>query len=302
MHALRMFRTTIAALALALAPSVALGQGDEGVARSGMGQGEARISSRSDVRLSMESMPGTSGATMSTLGTRVGAQMRTIRGCYETTVEEDPSVTGTLRLRLLLPERGRPDVEIDRDGVGDATLVGCVTRALGGIDAAGIDRPSGAVVQLEMGNSSAEGAERARTRAQQAQQVQVTIDGDGNATSSGGAPDRGVRFTVVGQGRESAPAVVAAHRALSTALPGLLDCHRRSGRRGHSAEGEIRATMAVRDGRPPQSRVTRCGLTHPRARGCLNRVLRGIERRSDGGTGRVEIQLHFAEPAPIEGR
>jgi hypothetical protein len=291
MHALR--ATAAFLCAIALAPAAAA-QGHGGVGQSGMDQGEARIATRSDVRLSMESLPGTSGAQVSALGTRVGGRMARIRGCYEQTVAEDPTVTGTLRLRLLLEEGGEdPVVEVDRDGVGSDGLVQCVARELGAIDTARLRRPTRAVVQLEFASSAAEGAERTARRAREARQVQITIDADGNATASGGTPDGHVRFALTGEGRESAPAVVAAHRALRRALPGLMDCRRRAGRRGHSPEGEVAVILRLREGRPTQSRVGRSTVASDRARGCVRRVLRRIEHWA-GGTGRVRARIRFA--------
>lgn len=284
-----------------LCPALAYAQGGAGgVARSGMGQGEARISSRSDVVLSMESMPGTSGSQVSALGARVGQRMTQIRTCYTTIVAENPGVVGTVRLRVLLEARGAPNVEIDNNGTNNRGLVRCFSRELGQIDVSGLRRPSHAVVQLVVGNTAAAGSERAARRARQASQVDVTVDGEGNVTSSGGTPDRHVMFTVTGRGRESAPAVVAAHRALLTGLAGLLDCRRRAGRRGNSSAGEVAVVMQVREGRRPSSRITRITLGSDRARGCVNRALRGIERRSENGSGRVQVLIRYSEAETIE--
>lgn len=284
---------------VALAPTPASAQGHGGVARSGMGQGEARISTRSDVRLSMESMPGTSGAAVSALGTRVGRRMDELRGCYEETVSENPTVRGTLRLRLLLGRRGRPEVEVDRDGVDDRDLVRCVSRELTRIDTARLRRPTRAVVQLEFANTAARGAERARERGQQARRVQITVNADGDATASGGTPDGRVRFTVTGDGRESAPAVAAAYRSLMEVLPGLMDCRRRAGRRGRSPEGRIAVRMRLREGRPARSRVGRSTVANDRARVCVRRVLGRSEHRAGGG-GAVRVELRFADARQVE--
>ena len=296
---LRNMRTTIL-VALLLCPAMASAQGSGGVANSGMGQGEARISSRSDIRLSMESMRGTSGSRVSALGTRIGARMRQIRTCYTDEVSEHPTVTGTMRLRVLLDSDDAPTIEIDSDTTNSQNLQRCISGALAAIEHSDLRRPTHAIVQLIMGNSAASGAERAATRATQARQVGVEVDADGNVSSTGGTPDGHVRFTVTGTGRESAGAVVAAHRAMLTALPALLDCRRRSGRRGHSSEGEVRATLSVRDGRPPASRVTRCTVRSPRARGCVSRALRGIEQRSAGGTGRIAVSISFSAAETVE--
>lgn len=294
MECLLRFGAVLIACALA-SPAAAQG----GVANSGMEQGEARITSRSDVRLSMESLPGTSGAAVTALGQRVGAKMAQIRRCYEQRVEEDPTVVGTLRLRFLLEARGRPRVEIDRDDVDDAPLLRCITRELERIDVAQLTRPTRAIVALELANTAARGVEASAARAREARQVAWTIE-DGKPTSSGGTPDGRVRFRVVGQHREQAAAVVAAHRALLGVLPGLMDCRRRSGRRGRAPGGDVSITMQIRQGRAPTGRVTRSTVRDERRRGftqsCLNQVLSGIEGPAAEGSGQVRVELHF-EPA-----
>ncbi|HHH29470.1 MAG TPA: hypothetical protein ENK57_14145, partial [Polyangiaceae bacterium] len=173
-------------LALLLVPSVTSAQGAGGVANSGMSQGEARISSRSDIRLSMESMPGTSGTRVSALGSRVGRRMAQVRACYTETISEHPTVTGTLRLRILLDGDGAPTIEVERNDTHDSGLATCISGALGGLDHDGLSRPTHAVVQLEFANSAAHGAERAARRAREARQVSVQVDADGDVTSSGG--------------------------------------------------------------------------------------------------------------------
>lgn len=288
---------TIAALAF---PALALAQGPGGVANSGMGQGEARISARSDIRLSMESLPGTNGAQVSALGGRVGARMSALRTCYTDILAQNPTVTGTLRMRVLLDAGTRPPrVEVDRDGTGHAPLVRCVSRTLAGLDATGLTRPTHAIVQLEMQNTAAAGVEASAERAQQAAAVPIEIDGDGNATSSGGTPDGHVRFRVVGRGREAAGAVTAGHRAIFSALPGLLDCRRRAGRRGGSSEGETRIAMTVRDGRAPTSRVTSNTLPGTTTARCLTRTL-GAIAPTEGGSGSVTVIVTYAPAETIE--
>ena len=292
----------LTALALSASPALAQDDGPGGVASSGMGQGQARITARSDVRLSMESMPGTSGSRVSALGSRVGARMTQLRTCYDEVVAERPTVRGALRLRLLLEERGAPNVEVDRDTANDAPLTRCVTRELGRVDVSGLVRPTHAIVNLEMANSAARGAETAAVRAQQAQQVTLTRDADGNPTASGGTPDGHVRFTAIGSGAESGEAVAAAYRATMSALPGLMDCRRRSGRRNQSPEGDVHVQMSIYEGRPPTSRVLRCTVASDRARACVSRTLRRIERRADSGRGAVRVNIHFADAETVQGQ
>ncbi len=288
------FSRALVALAILGLAAPAAAQG--GVSNSGMGQGEARITSRSDVRLAMESMPGTPGAAVSALGQNVGAKMPDLRRCYSERVEENPTVTGTLRLRYLLANRGAARIEVDRDDVHDREVVQCITRVLGRVETRGLTRPTRAIVQLQLANTAAEGVRNAAERATQAQQVTLTNDDQGNPSSSAGTPDRGVRFTVAGRGARSGPAVVAAHRALLTALPGLMDCRRRSARQGRAPGGDLTATMQVRAGAAPVSRVTASTVPNERTRGCVQRVLGAIEQRPTEGRGNVRVQIHF-EPA-----
>lgn len=291
-------------LVLCFASPTAAQGGSGGVGNSGMDQGQARITSRADVRLSMESMRGTGRAAVTVLGQRVGAEMTRIRGCYEARVEEDPTITGVLRLRFLLEERGRPRVEVDRDGVDDGALVRCITRVLERLDIAQLSRPTRAIVALQLANTAARGAEASAERAQETRQVTLTMDGDGNPTSSGGTEDRRVRFTVTGSGGDSGPAVAAAHRGLMTVLPGLMDCRRRSGRRGRAPAGELTATMRIQRGRAPVTQVTRASVPHERRQGwtrrCVSQALGGIEHRDTAGHGSVRVQIHFEEATDVE--
>src|SRR5690606_42127446 len=66
----------------------------------------------------------------SLLGQRVSARMAQVRACYEQRIEEDPTITGTLRLRCVLESRGQPRVEVDQDRVNDAQVLRCITRVL----------------------------------------------------------------------------------------------------------------------------------------------------------------------------
>jgi hypothetical protein len=288
----------LAALALAASPASAQRVG--GVANSGMGQGEARITSRSDVRLSMESMPGTSGAAVSALGQRVGSSMTAIRTCYEERIEENPTVTGTLRLRFLLENRGNARVEIDNDGVGDREVVRCITNVLEGLPSRDLSRPTRAVVQLVLANSAARGVAQASQQAQRAQAVVLNTDAQGNPTASGGTDDQRVTFVVTGEGSGSGETVAAAHRALMIALPGLLDCRRRSGRRGEGPGGDLTASMQILVGRSPTARMTASTVPNENTRSCVGRVLGRIEHRPTEGRGRVSVRIHFEPASPVE--
>ncbi|MDQ3035347.1 MAG: hypothetical protein M3Y87_23285, partial [Myxococcota bacterium] len=123
-----------------------------------MGQGSAHITTRSDVRMSLESVPGTSATRLQMLGRAVGAGMGAIRECYGTVVEQRPTVTGTLRMRVALAERGAPEIEVVQDGPSDRELLRCISGVITRQPMADVSRPAGAIVVLEFQNTAAAGA------------------------------------------------------------------------------------------------------------------------------------------------
>ena len=68
----RAVRMLAVALALAAGPAAA----------QEMGQGEANITAQADVRLSMESGPGTNADKLALIGGVVGSKLGAVRNCY----------------------------------------------------------------------------------------------------------------------------------------------------------------------------------------------------------------------------
>lgn len=289
---------SLALASLALASLARAQGGHGGVSNSGMGQGEARISSRSDVRLAMESLPGTSGAAVSALGQRVATRMQQIRTCYDQVVEVRPTVVGMLRLRFSLGERGQPQVELERNSVSDREVVECISRELRNLQCNGLPRPAHAVVALTLSNTAARGAGEAAQAARSAQQVQTTADAQGRPTAEGSAEDGRVRFTLTGPAAGTDAAVAAGQRAMMSALPGLLDCRRRAGRRNQDPSGEMSITLTIRPSRAVASRVSRSTVADERAQRCVAQALERITDRPDAGSANVDVVLRFGpEPA-----
>jgi hypothetical protein len=171
-----------------------------------------------------------------------------------------------------------------------------MTRVLERLETGPLTRPTHAVLVLQLANTAAHGVEQSQERAREIQAVALTTDAHGNPTSSGGTGDGMLRFTVTGHGSDSGPAVAAAHRAIMTVLPGLLDCRRHSARRGRTEGGDLTATMQIHAGRAPSARVTRSTVPNDRTQTCVGRVLGHIEQRPTEGRGRVQVLIHF-EPA-----
>lgn len=278
-------RITLALVALALlAPELASAQE--------MGQGAAHITTRSDVRLSLESVPGTSGARLAALGRALGTAMTPIRQCYHDVVAERPTVRGRIRLRVTHPERGAVQMDVVEDGPGDAPLMTCIQRALRAADLAAVERPAAAVMVLELANSAAEGAEATARRAEEADDVEVTqVEGRGVARGEG----PGVAFVIRGAAGLGDEVVADGWRVVRSAMPGMLDCRRRAGRRGRSPAGVVTLSARWRAGTMPDPSVVSSTVGDEAAGTCLQRLLRRPHRRPEAGPGELEIEITFAE-------
>lgn len=264
------------ALTLTCWSSRAAAQGHEGVAESGMGQGHASISTRDEVSMGLESVPGTGAARLQALGRAVSVQLRVVRECYSTTARARPIVGGVIRLRLTLPETGAPTTAMESDEVHDAELVACIDRALRGISPEGIDRPAAARVVLTLANSASRTAEAGAAAAQQAEQV--TVD-----RSSGSPVARGeaqsVTYEVRGAADASDELVSDAYHVLRSGVAALLDCRRRASRRGRDPSGTTDIALVLTPGRAIAVDVTRTTVADPMLTRCLETKLARVERR-----------------------
>lgn len=262
-----------------------------------MDQGEARITSRSDVQLRIDSEPGTAGERLQALAGAIGGQMRAIRRCYAKVVEERPTVEGEMKVSVKLPKKGRARISLKDDSTDDRRLVRCVHKALRGGSYGDVDRPAGAVVGLTFRNSAAEGAARTAERRQQEGQVSIRINADGEPEAKGGTPSGTLRFTVVGRSRSDATRVAAVYRGLRSGLPKLLDCRRRSGVRGMSPEGELELQLRISRRGRARARTTRNTVeAGKRASRCVERALARMRFKPDAA-GRMRLELRFGASA-----
>jgi len=255
-----------------------------------MGQGEARITTRSDVRMSLESVPGTSAARLSALGRAVGAGMGAIRACYGEVVEQRPAVHGTMRLRVTAPARGALDLEVVEDGPQDRPLLTCIRGVLGRQPLDGVERPASAVVVLELQNSAAAGAVETARRADEADRIEVRQEG-GRPEARGEAP--GLRFVVRGASGTSDELVAEGLRVVRSQIAGMLDCRRRASRRGMNPEGQVALSMRMRRGRPPELTVGTSTVHDERAPGCLERALARPHRTPEAGPASLDVEVRF---------
>ncbi|NOY91540.1 MAG: hypothetical protein GXP55_10090 [Deltaproteobacteria bacterium] len=277
-----------------------------------MAQGEARITARSNVRLGIESGPGTSGRTLGQIGAAAGAALRAIRGCYGEVAERDPTIRGEMRVRLSIGSGRHPvTTEIAEGAPTNRDLTRCVVHAVESADYSGVRPGATAYLVLTFTNTAAEGVERTRERRVTEDSVDVTRDAEGHLSASGGPPDGRLRFSVTAQGDESQAAVSAAQRALRATIPTFLDCRRKAGRRDGSPEGELSADLRVsRRGRARarvRSNTVQNRYGTAQAGRCFGNGLNHAPFTAEAaGRYRVVLTLHEratpSAPAPTAGR
>lgn len=274
-------------------PWGAAAQGSGGVARSGMGQGEAQISTRSDVQLGIESGAGTSGQRLQDMVRAISSKLGEIRQCYGRITAEDPSVVGHIDVDVSLPRRGRVQLETRRNTVENRTLTRCVTRALQRANYGAVRRPANVKVKLSFGNTAAAGAEEVARRREEGAQVTLTRDAEGNLVAQGGVPSGEVRFQLSAPESVGAEALAAMQRAVRSEVAGLLDCRRRAGRRGMDPEGEIEFRLVVQRRGRARARKVDSSVQDSRAPICVSRVI-SRTRFSSEAAGRATLTVRFA--------
>jgi hypothetical protein len=281
-----------ALLAIASAwSSPAAAQGHGGVAGSGMTDGGASITTRANVELSLESAPGTGAARVAAWGRAMGGRMPAIRACYEGVVADRPTVEGTLRMLMTLPEgRGGVRVEVSEDGVNDAPLVRCVRGVLDDVPTDDLHRPSGAYAVMSFSNTASRAAAASAVAAAEADAVTVSREG-GVPSVSGEAREGMVRWVVRGAADASDELVSEAHRVVRSQIAGLLDCRRRASRRGMDPTGVLTFSLRLR-GRTITPTVRESTVADTTAGRCVTQRL-GRAPHHPAAAGTVELEVTF---------
>lgn len=256
-------------------------------------QGEARITARSDVRMAVESGPGTSGQRLQALARVITDQMGAVRQCYATVAEERPQIQGELKIRVSVPQSGPVQISVGRNTVGDEELTRCITSALSRAEYGGVQSPASAFAAIEFANTAAEGVERTAERRAEEAVVEVSRTAEGRFRATGGTPTGELTFTVTGDDAATRDAVAAMQRALRGAIPSMLDCRRRASSRGQNPEGDVTLALTVRrDGRG-QARAGESTVRNDNARRCLSRAL-AQARFAAGAAGAGSVVVRFA--------
>jgi hypothetical protein len=286
-----MTRTVFLALALVFVAAHASAQGD-GVARSGMEQGEAHITTRTGITLSLDPVAGTPTARVHAMGHAVQERMTAVRTCYHTVVARRPTVTGVLRMQITLAEgHGGPTITVTEDGVHDDEMLTCARDALSHMSTADIARPASVIAVLTLANTAAEGTAATAARAAEGESVSVTHEGTRAVATS---PAGDVRFVVRGADGTSDDAVAEGYRVVSSQLAGLRDCRRHSGRRRRSMAGVIMLDVTMTAGAALVTHTRSSTVADPETGGCIEQRLGRAPRTPASGPAALEVEITFA--------
>lgn len=283
--------TLLVALAL-LAPAIANAQDTDGVAHSGMAQGDAHITTHTGLSLSLDPVPGTSTARVHAMGHAVELQMTALRACYHTVVARRPTVTGVIRMEITLAAgTGAPTITVTEDGVHDEEMVTCARGVLAHIATADIARPAAVVAVLTLDNTAAAGTAVTTARAAAGESVSVVREGArGVATSPAGD----VHFALRGPEGASDEVVAEAYRVVASQLAGLRDCRRHSTRRARSPAGVLHVDLTMTSGQPLVVHVRDSSVAAPDARTCVEERLGRAPRVPAQGPATLDLEITFA--------
>jgi hypothetical protein len=249
-----------------------------------------RISTRSDVRMSIEGLPGTAGVRLEALAKTLGKPLGDIKACYADLVKEHPEVVGNLQVELSLPEKGKAKVQTPNASKELKQMDRCVDKSFAKVDFSEVPKPAGARITLELTNSAASSVGEVRSREQAASKVDVKTLPDGTFQSEGKSIEGEVSYRVTAKGKGGAEAVEQVHQGVREALPSLFDCRRKASKKD-SPEGDLVYTVVLKPSDKPDVKLKSCTVPAERAPFCTDSALTQFLGK---GRGRAEVTIHFA--------
>jgi hypothetical protein len=283
-------RALVLAIALAGVAASATAQ-EGGIAASGMGQGEASINVRSDVKLAIKGTRGTSTENLEKLTEAIADQMPNLRACYRKLIETRPTAAGAIAARITLdPGKAPAQLEIKEVGEPEPDLNTCVRKVFEKAPLSKVPRPAAAIATLELSNSRAAGQAAMLEHKATAGKVEVRSE-SGGYVADWMTTDKEVAFTVRGSGSEAVEAVV---RGLRDRFAGFLDCRRRAKKGDLSPGGTIQAALRLARGGEASSKVGASTVAHERAPICVERALSRVTFEGAPAGQKVDVTVTFA--------
>jgi len=274
-----------------LSPTMATAEGDD-VANSGLGQGEANINVRADIKLDIKGTRSTPAERVDQLSDAVAKQLTAMRTCYSDLVAKRATAVGSIAMRITLEPGGKPAIETKVSGDSDPKLTDCVKAALGHAAFAKVERPAAAIVTLDFDNTRAKGQAAMERRTAEADAVDVTERPDGGYEASWKSLDGKVTFSV--GSAKSKEAVEVVLKSLRDSYAGFADCRRRSEKDGKSPAGELAVELQLQRGGKGAAQVKSSTVAHERAAPCVERVFKRIDFAGAPGGQRADVRVVFS--------
>jgi hypothetical protein len=251
-------------------------------ARAQVGE-TGRITTRSDVKMEIEGVPGTSGKKLDAFAQTLGAPLAAAKRCYGELVKEHPEVVGTLHVELELPKEGKLLVRAPDATKELAPMKKCVDEAFGKLAVDPVPRPAGVRLTLALTNSAASSVGEVRKQEANAGIIEIQEDAAG-VHSHGSSTEGEVTFDVTAKDRATLEPL---HKALRDSLPGLFDCRRRASKLG-SPEGDLTFTQDAKGALSAGASTVK----NERAPVCVGNVLKRAAQRPKAA---ATLVIHFKD-------
>lgn len=286
-------RALLAGAAMCLAASGSGGGlGGLGLSAASAQVGEhGKITTRSDVKMSIEGSTGTSSKKLDALAKTLGTPLAEVKRCYGELVKEHPEVVGQLTVKLTLVEGTSPP-KIEAPGAVKELkpMQKCVDKAFSKLDVSEVPRPAQANLLLELTNSAAAAVKDVKDQGIEASKVTVEEKADGSFASHGASLQGEVSFDVSAKGPSGREAVEIVHNGVRDALPGLFDCRRRASKKG-TPEGDLVFDVRLKPSEKPSIEHKSTTVAAERAPFCTGSALKQMMKK--GGRGPVLLTIHF---------
>lgn len=265
---------------------------DPGIAQSGMGQGEANINVRSDVKLAINGTKGTSQANLQALTDAIADQMPALRACYREIIAKRPTTVGGIAVRITLEEGKKPaTVEIKETAGPEPEISACVRKVFEKAPLSKVPRPAAAIATLDVSNSRAAGEAVMQERRAVTEAVDVRSDPGGGFMAEWTTTDKEVSFAARSSSKD---AVEVAIRSLRDRFAGFLDCRRRARKGDISPGGTLEAQLRLARGGDASIKLGATTIAHERAPICIENALKRVTFEGAPPAQKVDVTITFA--------
>jgi hypothetical protein len=260
-----------------------------------MGQGEAKISVQSNLRISIKGVHATSRGRVDALGESLKTKTADLKACYAKVVNRDPTKVGALEVALAFTEaNAKPTMEVRADVSFTADMLSCVREVLAKLSLDTKYRPAAVLATLEFSNSRAQGQQAMQTSTASSEAQQVLTNPEGKLETTWSAPEGKVTFTTIAEPSESKENLIRVQQALKKTLGAFLDCRRMAAKGGMSPAGETLAVLSW-SGKALNTRFQSSTLPKEPAVSCIKKVFGRLKLEEVSQEGRVTAKVTFGE-------